>query len=129
MFLDCLREELTREPLNLLDQAEGYRAKQSRKNIEATAQKATDHVAEAVEREVAPLLAREAESPADPPPLPAEVPKSPSRRRRARLPSPRLAAVGGHHPHHGRPGGRTVAPTRRANAPPSRGRHGSLHRH
>lgn len=77
IFLECLKEELEREPLNLLDQAEGHRAKQSRKNIEATAQKATDQVAEAVEREVAPLLAREAESPAYPPPLPADVPKSP----------------------------------------------------
>ncbi|MGH7485825.1 MAG: ATP-binding protein, partial [bacterium] len=76
VFLDCLREEIEREPLNLLDQAEGYRAKQSRKNVEATAQKATDHVAYAVEREVAPLLVREAESPANPPPLSAEVPKS-----------------------------------------------------
>jgi hypothetical protein len=77
VFLDRLREELEREPLNLLEQAEGYRAKQSRRTIEATAQKATNQVAEAIEREVAPLLAREAESPAYPPPLPAEVPKSP----------------------------------------------------
>lgn len=77
VFLECLKEELERKPLNLLDQAEGYRAKQSKKSIQETAQKVTDHVAEAVEHEVAPLLEREAESPASPPPLPPEVPKSP----------------------------------------------------
>lgn len=77
VFLECLREELEREPLNLLDQAEGYRAKQSKKNLQATAQKATDHVAETVEHKVAPILEHEAESPALPEPLPPEVPKSP----------------------------------------------------
>jgi hypothetical protein len=76
LFLECLREELEKEPLNLLEQAEGYRAKQNRKNIEANAQRATDHVAEAVERDVAPLLEHEADSPSSPPPLPPEVPKS-----------------------------------------------------
>ena len=76
VFLDCLREELEKEPLNLLEQAEGYRAKQNRKSVEATAQKATDHVADAVAKEVAPILQHEAESPASPAPLPAEVPES-----------------------------------------------------
>lgn len=76
LFLERLKEQLEQEPLNLLEQAEGYRAKQSKKSVQATAQKATDHVAEAVEHELASILESEAENPATPTPLPPEVPKS-----------------------------------------------------
>jgi hypothetical protein len=76
VFLKRLKQELEKEPLNLLEQAEGYRAKQSKKNIEAAAQKATDHVAYAVENGVGPLLAQEPQLPASPQPLPPEVHKS-----------------------------------------------------
>jgi hypothetical protein len=75
-FLECLREQLEKAPLNLLEQAEGYRAKQSRKSLQPTVQQVTDNVANAVEGEVAPILELEAKSPASPPPLPPQIPNT-----------------------------------------------------
>jgi hypothetical protein len=76
VFLDCLKEELEREPINLLDQAEGYRSRQNKKTIHAKAQIATDNVAEVVEQDVPPVLQKEAIEPSQPPPVPPDVPKS-----------------------------------------------------
>ena len=76
IFLDCLKEELEKKPLKLLDQAEGHRSRQNRKTIQVQAQTATDHVAEVVEKDVPPVLQKEAMEPSQPGPIPESVPKS-----------------------------------------------------
>jgi hypothetical protein len=75
-FLNALKKELERGPLDLLDQAEGHRAKPPRKSIKMRAAEATDHVADLVERDVKPLLRKESESPARPGGVPENVPRS-----------------------------------------------------
>jgi hypothetical protein len=76
VFLDCLKEELEKEPINLLDQAEGHRSRQNKKTIHMKAQIATDNVAEVVEQDVPPVLQKEAIEPSEPPPIPPDVPRS-----------------------------------------------------
>lgn len=56
IFLDCLKEEIEKEPLNLLAQAENYRALPTKRSIEQKAAAATNSVAEYVKNEVAPLI-------------------------------------------------------------------------
>lgn len=56
IFLDCLKSELEAKPLNLLAQAENYRALPSKKSIESRAVAATEMVAEHLSSDVAPLL-------------------------------------------------------------------------
>jgi len=73
VFLDCLKDELVREPVNLLDQAEGHRTRQNRKNIQAKAQAATDDVADVVEQEVPSILQKEDDEPSKPEPIPEDV--------------------------------------------------------
>ncbi|NHH82682.1 ATP-binding protein [Burkholderia gladioli] len=74
LFLELLEAELKRAPLNLLDQAEGYRAKQRHnRSLAETAQKATNNVVDVVERELAPVLDEEERNPAAPPPVPPEI--------------------------------------------------------
>lgn len=73
-FLDLLKEELEREPLDLIDQAEGYRAKLHRKSVEDRARKATDVVATVIERDFPDVLARDEEHPAEPAPIPPSLP-------------------------------------------------------
>lgn len=75
VFLDLLREELEREPLNLLSQAEGHRTRATRMSIATRAQAATDDVAEIVQTDVPPIIEREAAAP-PPPPLPSALPAS-----------------------------------------------------
>lgn len=67
IFLESLKEELEREPLNLLAQAENYRALPTKRSIEQKAANATNSVAEYVREEVAPLVvaARRSPSPVD----------------------------------------------------------------
>lgn len=77
LFLDLLKDELKKAPVNLLDQAEGYRAKQHRRTLDDVAKKAANNVAEVVERELAPVLEEESNHPANPPDVPAVIP-SPS---------------------------------------------------
>lgn len=69
-FLDLLKEELEREPLNLIDQAEGFRAKLHRKTVEERARKATDSVATVIERDLPVVLELDEEQPAEPAPIP-----------------------------------------------------------
>jgi hypothetical protein len=73
VFLECLKQQLEAEPINLLAQAENYRALPSRKSIEARAAVATNTVAEYIQTAVAPLLAEAQAHPADAPPLPATL--------------------------------------------------------
>lgn len=74
LFLELLKHELKQAPLNLLDQAEGYRAKQHRRTLEGVAEKAANDVAAVVERELAPVLEEETQHPANPPAVPPEIP-------------------------------------------------------
>lgn len=78
LFLELLKDELKAPPMNLLDQAEGYRAKTRRtRDLDSVAETATNNVAGVVERELAPVLEEETQNPAKPPPVPSEIP-SPS---------------------------------------------------
>jgi hypothetical protein len=70
VFLDYLKEQLEAAPLNLLAQADNYRALPSKKSIEARAAAATASVADYIENDVAPLLVDAKANPADAPPLP-----------------------------------------------------------
>lgn len=76
LFLELLKDELKVAPLNLLDQAEGYRAKQNKRtrDIDSITEAATNNVAEVVERELAPVLEAETQHPANPPAVPPEIP-------------------------------------------------------
>jgi hypothetical protein len=73
IFLELLKSELAHGPLNLLQQAEGHRAKQHKRNLEEVARKATDKVADVVQRELAPVIEEEQEHPANPPAVPAAI--------------------------------------------------------
>jgi hypothetical protein len=76
LFLELLETELKAAPMNLLDQAEGYRAKQHKRtrDLDNVAQTAANNVADVVERELAPVLEEETQHPASPPDVPAEIP-------------------------------------------------------
>lgn len=73
IFLDHLKEEIEKEPLNLLAQAENYRALPSRKSIETQAAAATAAVATYLEKEVTPLLIEATQYPTEALQLPYEL--------------------------------------------------------
>ena len=75
IFLELLKDELKAPPLNLLDQAEGYRAKLHKRirDLDEAAEDATNKVADVVERDLAPVLEEEARRPAAPPEVPPEI--------------------------------------------------------
>lgn len=77
IFLECLKEELEKLPLDLLAEAENYRALPSRRSIEAQATAATTSVAEHLEKDVEPLLAEAKQHPAEPGQLPPAIDSSP----------------------------------------------------
>ncbi|MCO1372495.1 ATP-binding protein [Burkholderia multivorans] len=70
VFLEFLKAQLEAEPLNLLAQADNYRALPSKKSIEARAAAATDSVVGYIEKDVAPVLVEAKASPTDAPSLP-----------------------------------------------------------
>jgi hypothetical protein len=76
LFLELLKGELKSAPMNLLDQAEGYRAKQHKRtrDLDNAAEAATNNVADVVKRELAPVLEEEVQHPANPPAVPPEIP-------------------------------------------------------
>jgi SAM-dependent methyltransferase len=76
VFLECLKEVLEEAPLNLLAQAENYRALPSRRNVEAKAEAATSAVAKHLETEVAPLLVNAQHNPTEPASVPAALARS-----------------------------------------------------
>lgn len=55
-FLELLREQLDEPPLRLLEQAEEHRTRQSRTEVQAGAETATERTARAIENEVPPVL-------------------------------------------------------------------------
>ncbi len=73
IFLEYLKAQIEEPPLNLLAQAENYRALPSRKTIETRAVAATAAVAKYVEKEVAPLLIEANKYPTDVNELPSEL--------------------------------------------------------
>lgn len=75
LFLELLKDELKAAPMNLLDQAEGYRAKQRKltRDLDKIAEVATNNVADVVERELAPVLEEETQHPANPPGVPVVI--------------------------------------------------------
>lgn len=75
VFLDLLREELERAPIDLLAQAEGHRTRATKKSLATGAQAATDDVARIVQTDIPPIIEREASAP-PPAPLPPELPAS-----------------------------------------------------
>jgi hypothetical protein len=72
-FLDCLADELEKDPIDLLTQAENYRALPSKKSIEVRATVATLAVAEYLAQEIAPLLVESKQHPASPAELPETI--------------------------------------------------------
>ncbi|MCG8988823.1 ATP-binding protein [Delftia acidovorans] len=72
LFLELLKDELKAAPMNLLDQAEGYRAKQHKRTreLDHVVEEATNSVADVVKRELAPVLEEEMQHPANPPAVP-----------------------------------------------------------
>lgn len=72
-FLELLKEQIEQQPLDLLAQAENYRALPSRKGIETRAAEATNAVAAYVEKEVSPLLIEAEQFPTDASKLPTEL--------------------------------------------------------
>lgn len=70
IFLEFLKQELESEPLDLLAQADNYRALPSKKSIEARAAAATAAVAEYIEKEVAAVLLDAKTNPTEAAPLP-----------------------------------------------------------
>lgn len=76
IFLQYLKADIEALPLDLLAQAENYRALPSKKSIEAQATVATASVAEYVQREMAPLLVESRLHPVEPPALPTAIERS-----------------------------------------------------
>lgn len=70
IFLEFLKIQLEAAPLNLLAQAENYRALPTKKSIEARAAAATESVADYIEKDVAPLIVDAKVNPTGVPPLP-----------------------------------------------------------
>lgn len=77
IFLELLKEAIVSKPLDLLCQAENYRALPVRKSIEKVAQEATNVVAEYIESTIAPLIVEAREDPVTPAALPFELDPSP----------------------------------------------------
>lgn len=75
IFLELLKDELKAGPLNLLEQAEGHRAKLHKRSrdLDNAAEDATNKVADLVEHDLAPVLEEEERQPADPPQVPAKI--------------------------------------------------------
>lgn len=76
IFLEFLKDALEAKPVDLIAQAENYRALPSRKTIEARATAATDTVVRHLEKDVAPLLVDARKQPAAPEMLPSVLPVS-----------------------------------------------------
>lgn len=76
IFLEYLKKDLERKPLDLLAQAENYRALPSKRSIGARATTATDSVAKYIQQDLAPLLTQAREYPSSPDELPSSLPTS-----------------------------------------------------
>lgn len=77
IFLELLKSEISQPPLDLLSQAENYRALPTKKSIETSALEATRIVGDYIESTVAPLIIEARAQPISPPPLPFELELNP----------------------------------------------------
>lgn len=77
IFLEHLKEAVEADSLNLISQAENYRALPTRKSIAERAQVATNAVAKHFHNEVAPLIKAAKTSPTAPVALPKHLPDDP----------------------------------------------------
>jgi len=77
IFLEFLKSAIEEPPIDLLAQADNYRALPSKKSIEARAVAATESVAEYLATDIAPLLIEARQHPAEPVRLPLEIDSSP----------------------------------------------------
>jgi hypothetical protein len=75
-FLELLREELDKEPLPLLDQAEGYRARARTDDLRAGAELAGRRTAEVIQKGVPEVLGRQIGSTPDPAPPAQDLPSA-----------------------------------------------------
>jgi hypothetical protein len=74
VFLEYLKEELNKPPLRLLDQAEGHRVRRRPEEATEGADTAARRTAEAIQRDVPPVLERQLDAPPDSERLPAALP-------------------------------------------------------
>lgn len=74
IFLEHLKEAIESKPLDLIAQAENYRALPTRKSIADRAQVATNAVAKHFQNEVAPLIEAAKRSPTEPTAIPRQLP-------------------------------------------------------
>jgi hypothetical protein len=82
VFLECLKEELNRPPLPLLDQAEGHRVRKKSDEIQRAADEAVESTAVVIEREAPRVLEGQLiAAPIDAPP-PQALPPAPTLARR-----------------------------------------------
>lgn len=72
-FLDCLKDALEDAPIDLLSQAENYRALPTRRLLDEKAERATTTVAQFIESQIAPILVDAREHPASAPDTPAKL--------------------------------------------------------
>lgn len=77
IFLEYLKNEIEKEPLDLLAQAENYRALPSKKSIEVRAKIATETVANHLEKDVSPLLIETRKYPAELEEIQSEINSNP----------------------------------------------------
>lgn len=73
IVLELLKEELDREPLPLLSEAEGHRTRVKQEDVRAGAQIATDRTADVLARDAAPVIEEQIDEP-DPGPTPDALP-------------------------------------------------------
>jgi hypothetical protein len=64
-FLDLLEDHLSQDPLNLLDQAEGHRARPKTEDLQEAAETATDQTARAIKAQAPEIIKSQLESPLD----------------------------------------------------------------
>jgi hypothetical protein len=77
-FLQILKEHLDLEPMRLLQQAEGYRARLKAQEVRPAAEAAVQSTAETIQREVPQVLGRQVESAPDGSPPPLELSQVPA---------------------------------------------------
>lgn len=73
-FLELLKEELDSEPIPLLSQAEGYRAKPKIKDLKKGAEISTQRTSKTVEHEVPPVIEEQLTEGPEETPLPSSLP-------------------------------------------------------
>lgn len=73
IVLELLKEELDREPLPLLSEAEGHRTRVKQEDVRAGAQIAIERTADVLERDAAPVIEEQIDEP-DPGPTPDALP-------------------------------------------------------